>query len=84
MAAERSNYGFLDRLPDGSAGELATAVQSMIPAYPEPEVLRYVAEATVGGDRDTGSDARFRDAHRALVFVHIKTVLDALIGHGPA
>jgi hypothetical protein len=78
--AEEANIDFLERLSASPEANFESATETMLVTYPEPEVLRYIVEAIMEEEEDYDpDDPPIRDEYRGLAFVHLKTVLDALI-----
>jgi len=79
MQAEEANFDFLERFSASPEADFESAIQAMLATYPEPEVLRYIVEAIMEEEDYDPDDLPIRDEYRGLAFVHLKTVLDALI-----
>ncbi len=77
--AEEANLDFLERLSASPEADFERATQEMLATYPEPEVFRYIVEAVMEEEDYDPDDPPIRDEYRGLAFVHLKTVLDALI-----
>ena len=78
IQAEEANYDFLDRMEAASEEEIAQLAEKMMQDYPEPHVLRYILEAITEEEEDA-DETPMRDDYKGLVFVYLKTVLDAFI-----
>jgi hypothetical protein len=76
--AEEANYGMLEDWMGITEDAMTVRTASLLDAYPEPEVLRYIAEAVMEESEDP-EEPGFRDEYKGLAFVHLKIVLDAFI-----
>jgi hypothetical protein len=74
--AEEENTKTVDFMEQDSEGDFVSATQAILEAYPEPEVLRYIVEALMEPDPE---DVVLSDEEVGIAFLHLKTVLDALI-----
>src|SRR5574337_276862 len=77
--ADEANQGFLELLSSNTDADFVSGTQTMLENYPEPEVLRYIIAALMEEEDYAPDDLPIRDEYRGLAFVHLKTVLDALI-----
>lgn len=77
--ADAANHGFLELLASDTDADFVSATQTLLETYPEPEVLRYLIAALMEEEDYAPDDLPIRDEYRGLAFVHLKTVLDALI-----
>ena len=77
--ADMANQGFLELLASDTDADFVSATQTMLENYPEPEVLRYIIAAFMEEEDYALNDLPIRDEYRGLAFVHLKTMLDALI-----
>lgn len=75
--AIKDNEDFLEKLSADSPGDFASAAMLMVENYPEPEVLRYVVEAIM---EEEDGESVISEESLGGVFLHLKIVLDALIG----
>jgi hypothetical protein len=80
MRAEKANEDLLDKMATDSAGDFASAAESLVEKYPEPEVLRYVTEALMEDEEGDPDNPPIRDENLGLAFLHLKIVLDAFVG----
>ncbi len=80
MRAEKANEDLLDKMASDSAGDFASAAESLVEKYPEPEVLRYVTEALMEDEEGDPDNPPIRDENLGLAFLHLKVVLDAFVG----
>jgi hypothetical protein len=76
--AGRKNADLLKMFAQDSDADFYTAVQTLLEQYPEPEVLRYIAEAILE-ESDDPQDPAFREEMKGPAFVQLKIGLDALI-----
>jgi len=80
MRAEKANEDLLDKMATDSAGDFASAAESLVEKYPEPEVLRYVTEALMEDEEGDPDNPPIRDENLGLAFLRLKIVLDAFVG----
>jgi hypothetical protein len=80
MRSEKANEDLLDKMATDSAGDFASAAESLVEKYPEPEVLRYVTEAVMEDEEGDPDNPPIRDENLGLAFLHLKIVLDAFVG----
>jgi hypothetical protein len=77
--AERANEALLELMAGDTDADFWHATRTMLERYPEPEVLRYVVEALHGEAGEDPDEPPMSPEAQGLAFIHLKTVLDALI-----
>lgn len=77
---EKANEDLLDKMATDSAGDFASAAESLVEKHPEPEVLRYVTDALIEDEEGDPDNPPIRDRNLGLAFLHLKIVLDAFLG----
>ncbi|MBV7338868.1 hypothetical protein KFU94_63745 [Chloroflexi bacterium TSY] len=76
-AVEEEKQEALELLEGDTDADFVSAVENMLAEYPEPEVLRYIVEAIMEEDGD--DDLEIPEEDKGILFLELKTVLDALI-----
>lgn len=74
--AEEETIADLENVVDITEPSMWITTRFMLDTYPEIEVLGYIVEAINEPDAD---GIQFSDEGKGLAFIHLKTVLDALI-----
>jgi hypothetical protein len=74
--AEEQNIQTLSLMEGDTAGDFRSAALALLETYPEPAVLRYIVEALMESDPE---EVALSQEAAGVAFLHLKTVLDALI-----
>lgn len=74
-AVEDANLGMLEYLEDETEADFVETVEKIYTNYNQPEVLRYVVEALWEEEEE---DAEIREEMKGMIFLFLKTVIDAL------
>ncbi len=77
--AEKGNEEALEIMASDTAADCVSATEHMLETYPEPHVLRYIVEAIMEDEDHDPDDPPIQDEVRGLVFVYLKTLLDAFV-----
>lgn len=78
--AEQVNEEFLDLLATDTAADSFSAMQTMFENYPEPEVFDSIVKILMDDADYAPDDPPLRDENRGLALMHLKVILDTLIG----
>ena len=71
--AEKANIKMLEYLEGEPEADFIETSKKIISNYPQPEILRYVAEALT---EETEEDSVITDEGKGIIMVYLKTVID--------
>jgi len=78
--AEQVNKEFLDLLDTDTEADFFSAMKTMFENYPEPEVFDSIVKILMDDADYAPDDPPIRDENRGLALMHLKVILDTLIG----